>query len=368
MMGDKEPVAILERALSVYSPSSKEGKLAKYLCTQMRDLGYSNVRVDKGGNALGETGEGSVRVLLCGHMDTVPGELPVGIRSGVLYGRGAADAKSALCALLVAGPRAAGSGVAMTFAGVTREEGDGLGIRTLIENGERYDFAIFGEPSGPHRITVGYRGRVGLHVSLKTRGGHAGSPWAGGSAFVELQRLLRRLRLYESRNTSQGNHFGSLSISPTIVQAGTYHNVLPSSCEVAMDIRVPPGMNCADVQAKVGEILTSVEKRNPGTSHHFDEATEPYESERGSTLVRAFQRAIITETGARPTFVKKTGTGDMNTYAASSKAECVTYGPGDPKLSHTDMEQVSVGDYLASIDIIAEAVRQLGFLRRESAR
>jgi len=264
----------------------------------------------------------------------------------------------------VGGSRAAGAGVSVTFAGVTREEGDGLGIHTLIENRKSHNFAVFGEPSGPRRITIGYRGRVGLHLTLKTAAGHAGSPWAGGSALDEFLGVLRRLKVYERRNTLRGDHFRSLSISPTMVRAGNYHNVLPPSCEASFDLRVPPGMNCADVQARVGEILAGVEDAHPGTRHFFDEATEPYEADPNSTLVRAFQRAIITRTGDRPTFVKKTGTGDMNTYATATRAECVTYGPGDSSLSHTHDEHVSIDEYLASIEVVSEAVKQIGILTR----
>lgn len=359
----KDPVALLEEVVSIYSPTRKEGKLARYLCARMRDMGYSRVRIDRGGNAIGELGRGDRRVLLCGHMDTVPGELPVATRDGQVYGRGACDAKPALCALLAGGARAAGAGVSLTFAGVTREEGDGLGIHTLIEGRRRDDFAVFGEPSGPARITIGYRGRVGLHLTLKTAAGHAGSPWAGGSALDEFLSVLRRLKAYERRNALRGDHFGSLSISPTMVAAGTYHNVLPPTCEASFDLRVPPGMKCADVQVRIEEILARVEDANPGTTHFFDEATEPYEADPNSTLVRAFQRAII-KTGSRPTFVKKTGTGDMNTYAAATRAECVTYGPGDSRLSHTDDEHIAIEEYLASIEIVSEAVKQIGILSR----
>jgi acetylornithine deacetylase/succinyl-diaminopimelate desuccinylase-like protein len=60
--------------------------------------------------------------------------------------------------------------------------------------------------------------------------------------------------------------------------------------------------------------------------------------------------------------VRKTGTGDMNTFAKRKHAECVTYGAGMSKTSHTDDEMVEVKDYLGSIDVLTEAIRQLGNL------
>lgn len=359
-----DPVGLLTEALVIYSPTTKEGPLAAFLCREMKALGYSKVRIDKAGNALGEIGEGGRQILLCGHMDTVPGKLPVRVSDGFLCGRGASDAKAALCAMLVAGSKSADAGSRITFAGATREEGDGLGIQALVESRKLADFAIFGEPSGAHRVTIGYRGRMGLHVSLRTPGGHAGSPWAHVNAVDEFYGLLGRFKRYEAENTVSGDHFRSLSISPTLVKAGSFHNVVPGVCDSTFDVRVPPGTECASIRRSLELILEELELKNPGTRYRFDESTEPYEANPSSTLVRAFQRAIIMKVGLRPVLVKKTGTGDMNTFAASRRAECVTYGPGDSKLSHTDGEKVSEEDYLASIDVLAEAIRQIGTLKR----
>jgi len=360
-----DAVELLTNALGIYSPTTKERPLAQFLCREMKALGYSSVRIDAGGNALGEIGGGGIRVMLCGHMDTVPGRLPVKTSEGYVYGRGASDAKSALCAMLVAGAKAADSGARITFAGATREEGDGLGIQTLIKNPKPVDFAVFGEPSGAHRVTIGYRGRVGAHVSLRTPGGHAGSPWAHVNALDEFYSLLANLRTYEAETTVSGDHFRSLSVSPTLVKAGSFHNVVPGTCDATFDVRVPPGMSCAGVRESLERILQPVEAKNPGTKHWFDEATEPYEADPGSVLVRAFQRAILVKAKIRPMLVKKTGTGDMNTFAAARQTQCVTYGPGDARLSHTPGEKVSLVDYSSSVEILAEAVRQVSALKRK---
>jgi [amino group carrier protein]-lysine/ornithine hydrolase len=360
-----DPVRLLTDAVRIYSPSEKEGHLASYLTRQMKSLGYRETHIDKGGNAVGEVGSGEVRLLLCGHMDTVPGELPVRVEKGVLYGRGASDAKSPLCALLVAGSRAAASGVRITFVGATREEGDGLGIRTVIESGRRFDYAVFGEPGGFHRVAVGYRGRVGMHVTIRTEGGHAASPWAHESALDEFYLLLGELRKLEKASLQGEDHFRSVSISPTMVSSGTYHNVLPSSCDATFDVRVPPGRSCASVQDEIEKAVDRfAAKRSCTVDFAFDESTEPYEADPNSPLVRAFQRAIILRGKSKPVMTRKTGTGDMNTLAAAMAVGCVTYGPGESQLSHTEDERVSVEDYLKSIDVLTEAIAQVKALTK----
>ncbi|HUI23170.1 MAG TPA: M20/M25/M40 family metallo-hydrolase [Nitrososphaerales archaeon] len=355
------PLRLLLDSLEIYSPTTQEAKLAAFLTDRMGLLGYSKVHIDKAGNAIGEIGKGKTRLLLCGHMDTVPGKLPVSRKQGRVYGRGAADAKSPLCALLLAGAGAADSGVSITFAGVTQEEGEGAGVEQLIRSGDKFDCAVFGEPSGANRITIGYRGRVSLYVTVRTSGGHAGSPWAQRSAYDEFNLLLTRLKRYEHSKEIPGDHFRSVSISPTLVRAGTYHNVIPNMCEATLDVRLPPSVPSFRA---IEEIRHYACQTDEGVTIDVSEGepTEAYEADTASTLVRAFQRAILLKLKTRPSLVRKTGTGDMSTFAQKKSAACVTYGPGLSRTSHTDGEMVQVKDYLGSIEVLKEAILQLDAL------
>lgn len=58
--------------------------------------------------------------------------------------------------------------------------------------------------------------------------------------------------------------------------------------------------------------------------------------------------------------MRKTGTGDINTFSKASNAECVTYGPGSSATSHADNETVSIDDYLNSIGVLEAVIKQLG--------
>lgn len=357
---------VLLSALRIYSPTGHESQLARSLASQMKEVGYSRVRLDRAGNVLGEVGHGDRRLLLCGHMDTVPGKLKVARRSDKIFGRGAADAKSPLCALMLAGAESADAGLHITFAGVTEEEGEGAGINTMMRGMPRYDYAIFGEPGGASRITIGYRGRVGVDVTVRTDGGHASSPWAHRSAFAEFEFFLSRLKELESGYRAE-SHFNSVSISPTMVRAGGYHNVLPSICESSLDVRIPPGVSATEV---VEGIQGSARDCPEGVTIHLTvgEATDAYQVDPGSDVVRALQRAILTRLPQKPSLVRKTGTGDMNVFAARSGALCATYGPGLLDTSHTKAEAVEVKDYLDSIEVLKEAIRQLGTMAMGNRR
>ena len=102
MMGQEASVELLRRMLEIYSPSGEEEELASFIKETMVKLGFEPVWMDKAGNVYGAVGTGSPVILLCGHMDTVPGKTPVKMGDGRLYGRGAVDAKSSLAAMISA--------------------------------------------------------------------------------------------------------------------------------------------------------------------------------------------------------------------------------------------------------------------------
>ncbi len=351
---------LLLDTLKVYSPSTKEARLSSLLQRRMRSLGFRNVHTDVAGNAIGEIGYGRPHLLLCGHMDTVPGVITVRREGDRVYGRGAADAKSPMCAMLSAAATQAGSPLHVTMACVTREEGDSQGVHTLIDAGGDYDSAVFGEPGGAQRVAVGYRGRIEVKVTVATGGGHAASSWAHRSAVDHSLAVLSRMRDYEKRRTVANDHYRSVNVSLTMIRGGSYSNVIPRRCRMTLDVRIPPDLTSQTVRSELMGVTDDYAISNPDVTVGIDfaEPTEPYEAPRDSLVVRAFQRSILTNLDTRPIFTHKTGTGDMNTLAERMKIPCVTYGPGDSKLEHTDGEYVEVGDYLDSIRVLRAVFRE----------
>ena len=363
MTSKKDPaVDLLLQTLSTYSVSTKEEKLSKLLRERMRELGFKNIRTDKAGNAIGEVGSGRPHVLLCGHMDTVPGFLKVRVEGERVYGRGAADAKSPMCAMIsAAGGGAAPEGMKVTMACVTREEGDSLGVETLIETGGDYDYAVFGEPAGAGRITVGYRGRFAARITVRTDGGHASSSWAHPSAVDESLGIMSLIKEFEKKNTVEGNHYRSLSASLTVIKGGAYSNVVPKRCEMTFDVRLPPGVKSARVKEDFKAVVDGYAMMKGGIDAkvEFEGSTEAYDAPLDSVVVRSFQRSILKTLGTKPVLTHKTGTGDMNTLADRMGIPCVTYGPADSNLGHTENEFVDIPDYLGSIKVISAALREI---------
>jgi [amino group carrier protein]-lysine/ornithine hydrolase len=353
-------IRLLVDSLKLYTPSTKETPLSRLLQRRMRALGFKNVRSDLAGNAIGEVGSGSPHLLLCGHMDTVPGFIPVRREGDRVYGRGAADAKSPLCAMISAASSQRERPLHITMACVTREEGDSFGVKTLIEAGGDYDAAVFGEPGGAHRVAVGYRGRIEARLTVTAPGGHAGSSWAHQSAVDRALAVYSSMQTYASGKAVGDDHYRSPSVSLTMIRGGAYSNVIPRRCIITLDVRLPPGLSSGTARSDLHGIVEDHARRNPGVAFtlEFDEPTEAYEAKTDSPVVRAFQRSILTNLHARPVFTHKTGTGDMNTLAERMRIPCVTYGPGDSRLEHTDGEYVEITDYLNSVSVLRGFFRE----------
>ncbi len=155
--------------VSQYSPSGQERGAVEWLVTRMKSLGYDDAFIDEAGNAVGVMGKGAKQVVLLGHIDTVPWEIPVLVEDGVLYGRGSVDAKGPLACFVDAVAKVgAKDGWQFVVIGAVEEERDSEGAR-FVATQYKPDFAIIGEPNQWDRIALGYKGSAWANVTV-TRG------------------------------------------------------------------------------------------------------------------------------------------------------------------------------------------------------
>ncbi len=356
------PVELLQSMLGIYSPSGSEERLANFLQEHMSGRGFK-VRRDKVRNVIGELGEDGPRILLCGHMDTVPGEIPVRIEGDFLYGRGSVDAKSSLAAMIT------GSSLAIercslpfriTVAGVVEEETSSAGAKALIGSGDSYDLAVFGEPSGATNIIIGYKGSLQIHVTCMTRGGHSASPWLSRNSYEEAFEFWRNFKNALIENDS-ASKFSAVTGCVTSAIAGEAANNIPSQASLVIDVRIPPSIKAEEMTSRIEEFAQYYQKEHEGVylSITTEDPTEAFLGSGDSMAVRAFRWAIRKTTGSQALLVKKTGTSDMNLFAESKYIPMIAYGPGDSGLDHTENERISIGEYLSSVEVYANAIQQI---------
>jgi LysW-gamma-L-lysine carboxypeptidase len=365
MQDQTQAVRLLTNLLGIYSPSGKEQDIANFLAKEMRKLGFQ-VGVDGIGNVIGVVGEGEPTIFLCGHMDTVAGHLPLRVEEGKIYARGAVDAKGPLAAMVIAAAEAAKE---PTFKGkvlvvsAVEEEATSRGVRHLITQGIKADYAIFGEPSGVENVTIGYKGQIQLKIVCKTETGHASTPWLYENALekaYEVWNQIRNASAYPSLDPSE-SPFNAVTACLVRVSGGRATSVVPFEAEMNIDVRVPIQFTTAQVFEQIEKIITKYQAANPkvSVSANVVDTVEPFEVNKASPLVHVLSSSIRKVLNKPATLLRKTGTGDMNILGHAMNMPIVTYGPGDGRLDHTLDEHIVINEYLSSIAVYKETLLRL---------
>ena len=352
---------MLEKVLRLYTPSMGEKAMAEFLADKCDDLGFDEIQIDEVGNLIARRGSGSPRVLLCGHMDTVPGKIRVRRDGDVLYGRGASDAKAPLMAMLFAAAAVPEDLCTVIFVGAVDEEGNATGIKNLVKSGLEIDYAVFGEPSGIDRVTIAYKGRLAITMRIDVGdSSHASAPWLSKNAIEETAIFTSELKSTLEAGQEDRKRGMMLTTALTEIKGGISHNVTPRECEATIDIRIPVDTSCSAVEERIAEAVQRIAReRRVEAFYSIIDETDPFEAPLNSPLVRALSLAVRDVEGKHPAFIRKTGTGDMNVIGNVMGIPVVTYGPGDPHLAHTVDERVSVGEYIQGIEVLKRMMHHL---------
>lgn len=346
-----DDAAFLERLISIPSPSGEEDGVAEYLVEQMATLGFRAHR-DEVGNVVGMLGgpEAGREIVLLGHMDTVPGFIPVRRRGNRLYGRGAVDAKGPLAAFVLAAARVAPrlNDARLVVIGAVEEEEHGKGAHHLAHTMQPPYCAIIGEPSDWEGITLGYKGRLCVDYRQVQPGSHSAgqSPGPAEKAVTFWNQLMT---YSEELNHGRSGHFDTLD--PALRDFRTFSDGLDDGVEMSVVLRLPPGVDAADLKRKMRAWCNEARLSFPSSD-------PPFRAEKNTPPVRALLRAIRAE-GGRPRFKLKTGTSDMNTVGPAWGCPIVAYGPGDSSLDHTPDEHVDVREFRRGISVLARALETL---------
>jgi [amino group carrier protein]-lysine/ornithine hydrolase len=353
------PVSLLEQMLRIPSPSGQEGDLARFLVAEMRRLGFESY-VDGAGNAVGELGDGPTIVLL-GHIDTVPGVVPVRIELGgtgeetapLLYGRGAVDAKGPFAAFVAAAARLAGGnreppqGRLVLIGAVEEEAASSKGAHYVVD---RYTpiACVIGEPSGWDRLTLGYKGRLLVEGRWEQPMAHsAGRTVAVAERAVAFWNALQAH--CAAHNQGKALLFDQLLPSLRAIQSGS--DGLTDWAELTIGLRLPP-------EVQPDELAADLAAYAGGGALQFRGGCLAYRGDKNNPLVRAFLKGVRAAGGA-PGFLLKTGTSDMNVVGPAWRCPILAYGPGDSNLDHTPNEHVAIDEYLRAIDVLEAALREL---------
>ncbi|MBN1370820.1 MAG: [LysW]-lysine hydrolase [Anaerolineaceae bacterium] len=338
---------LLTQLVQHYSPTGSEAAAVNFLVERMTAAGFK-ARVDSTGNAVGVLGEGPREVVLLGHIDTVPGEIPVHVEDGLLYGRGSVDAKGPLACFAAAaarlGPR---PGWRLVVIGALGEEGDSRGARGILDE-YRPDFLIVGEPSGWERVTLGYKGSAWYRYTVRRALTHtAARDISSCEAAVD---FWNRVTTWAAaQNAGQERAF--TQVAPGLRNMRSDSDGFIETAELSLNFRLPPGL----APAALDEALRALAEDGELTCL---DGIPAYRADKNTPLVRAML-AGIRAAGGTPGFTLKTGTADLNLAAPAWGCPAVAYGPGDSNLDHTPHEHIDTAEFIRGVDVLEAALRNL---------
>ncbi len=330
--------ALLEQLLAIPSPTGAEAEAVSFMQEEARADGF-RVMEDDAGNFIAEAGESGPVVWFVGHIDTVPGEIPVRWEGDELWGRGAVDAKGPLAAAYVAARDWIGrDGLRIRIIGCVDEEGHSRGAKALQHEAPP-QWIINGEPSGSDGCTIGYKGIVRGTMQLRRPRTHTGHPSTGACEDLMAAWADAASRLH------LGQGFEDIQARITRFDGGL--DGTRDRAAMDIDIRIPPGRTPAEIDTLLREVSAAHDAR-----WSCDERMPAAVTSARSPLASAF-RAAIRAHGNVPRLKHKTGTSDLNhCHSWWPEVPMVAYGPGDSHLDHSPDERIHREELLAGADVL----------------
>jgi succinyl-diaminopimelate desuccinylase len=334
--------------VDIESVSGHERLLADAIAAAMADLPHLILHRD--GNAIvARTDFGhDERVVLAGHIDTVPvhENLPSHLEDGLLYGCGSCDMKSGVAVQLrlAAQLTSAVRDVTYVFYDCEEVEAERNGLLRLSRRHPDLlagDFAVLLEPSGAV-VEGGCQGTLRADVIARGERAHSARSWLGSNAIHAAGGILDVLRGYQARQPAVdglGYHEGLNAVG---INGGVAGNVIPDECVVSVNFRFAPDRSAAQAADHVRAVFDG-----------FEVQVTDVAGGAGPGLGQPAAASFVAAVGGQPR--AKLGWTDVARFDALG-IPAVNYGPGDPQLAHTRNEHVPV----AQIDECEQ--RMLGWL------
>jgi len=339
--------------VAVPSVSLDEGRLADQVEAELRGVdGLQVERID--GNVVARTQLGRpLRLVLAGHLDTVPanGNATPTIDGDVLWGLGAADMKGGLAVMLEVAHTLDDPAVDVTWIFYTGEEisstHNGLGHlfrdRPELVAG---DVALLGEPTGG-AIEAGCQGSMRVQATLRGRRAHTARPWMGRNAIHRAGRVLSVLDGYEARRpVLDGCEFRE-ALETVAIEGGVAGNVVPDQVTLTINVRFAPDRTADQAEAALRDLLgEAIEPDDEWKVVDVAVAAPPSMTHPLLAALRDRNDAVVRA---------KLGWTDVARFAAAG-IPAANFGPGDPTLAHNADERVERRELEATFAALADLV------------
>jgi succinyl-diaminopimelate desuccinylase len=329
-------VSLTAALCDIESVSGNEESIADALEAVLRPLRHLQVTRD-GNTVVARTDVGrSERVVLAGHIDTVPltspPNLPTRRDGDRLVGRGTCDMKGGVAVqlrLAAALPEPVRD-ITYVFYDCEEVESERNGLARVGRDRPELlqaDFAVLLEPTGGV-VEGGCKGTLRVEVTAEGKAAHSARPWNGHNAIHEAMTILGRLVAYEPQTIGVDGLDYREALSAVGIRGGIAGNVIPDECVVTVNYRFAPSKSGAQALAHVSELFEG----------YAVKLTDTADGARPGLHLPAAQ-AFVEALGV-PVRAKE-GWTDVARFSELS-IPAVNFGPGDPNFAHHDQEHCPV--------------------------
>jgi succinyl-diaminopimelate desuccinylase len=342
-----DPVELTAALVDIPSESGHEAPIADAVETALREQ-LEGFEIVRNGNAvLARTPRNRPsRVLLAGHLDTVPvaGNLPSRRGDGQLHGCGTSDMKSGDAVFLHLAATVDEPDHDITLVLYDCEEiehaANGLGrIERELPDWLRADVAILGEPTDGY-VEAGCQGTLRVVVTADGTRAHSARAWLGDNAIHKLAKVLDRLACYRARSVDIDGCTYREGLSAVRIDGGVAGNIIPDAASVTINFRFAPDRSVPQAFAHVQEVLDGL-----------DVAVAQTDAAAGALPGLSAPAAAALVQAAGGLVRAKYGWTDVARFAALG-IPAVNYGPGDPNLAHRADEWVPVSQITAAAQML----------------
>jgi succinyl-diaminopimelate desuccinylase len=329
--------------VAIPSVSHDEAALADRVAAALGGRPHLEVR-RIGANVVARTDLGrGARVILAGHLDTVPanGNAAARLEGDTLWGLGSADMKGGLAVMLALAETLSTPALDVTYVfytgeEVAREHNGLLAIAAAAPHLLECDAAILGEPTSA-LVEAGCQGVLKVEVTVGGARAHAARPWTGANAIHRMVPILDRVATYQPRLPVIDGCRYRETLQVMAVSAGVAANVVPDRAVLVLNHRFAPDRDPRAAEAMVRHLVEPLLDPTRGDNLRIIEG----QAGAAPHMTHPVLKALLEATGSPPR--AKLGWTDVAFFAARG-IPAANFGPGDPELAHTADERLDRAD------------------------
>lgn len=337
-------VTLFRQVVDIESVSGNERELADQIEAALGELPHLAV-VRDGDTIVARTDLGrSQRVVIAGHLDTVPvaANLPSLLIGDVVFGRGTSDMKGGVsvalaCAAQLTAPSRDITWIFYDHEEVTAEENSLTRIASVQPEWLAGDFAVLMEPTAA-KVEGGCQGTLRFIVTTNGKAAHSARSWLGHNAIHDAVDVLSRLVSYQPRQVEVEGLTYREGMNAVAISGGIAGNVIPDACAVTVNFRFAPDRDEADALAHCRQVFSG-----------YDIQFIDFALGARPGLYEPAAKEFLAAVGGVPG--PKYGWTDVARFSALGVA-AVNFGPGDPGKAHADDESCPISDLYTCRDAL----------------